>query len=181
MDYSVYLEIEQITQHPSSQARLNANLNRNEFLSYDSTHIYHMGLIDFLEPYSYAKNMETAFKTKVLMRKHSQISCVPPNFYKARLMEFFKRQVLETHMQDSRKIKLCDTVTDLDYFERLVKLYSSGKGAEITQYSSDKEDKREDRNEVINSSLAMDYSKDEALLDETKDELLPGIMEDKQE
>lgn len=84
-------------------------------------------------------------------------------------------------MQDSRKIKLCDTVTDLDYFERLVKLYSSGKGAEITQYSSDKEDKREDRNAVINSSLAMDYSKDEALLDETKDELLPGILEDKQE
>lgn len=55
MDYSVYLEIEQISQHPASQSRLYAELNRNEFLSYDRTNIYHVGVIDFLEPYSYFK------------------------------------------------------------------------------------------------------------------------------
>lgn len=40
-------------------------------------------------------------------------------------------------MQDSRKIKLCETVVDLDYFERLVKLHSQGHAAQVTTYSSE--------------------------------------------
>lgn len=74
-------------------------------------------------------------------------------------MDFIKRQMLETHMQDSRKIKLCDTVVDLDYFERLVKLYSQGHAAESISYSSPKDDEQQQQPRLarINNSVAMTF------------------------
>lgn len=64
-------------------------------------------------------------------------------------------------MQDSRKIKLCDTVVDLDYFERLVKMYAQGNAAEVISYSSpgladDQVPRSSDKNAIINSSVAID-------------------------
>ena len=50
-------------------------------MSYDNKTIYHIGVIDFLEPYSFKKTLETYYKTKFLFRKKSDISCVPPDFY----------------------------------------------------------------------------------------------------
>lgn len=144
MDYSVLLDIEQVTAK-TDMSRLHS-LNRNEFVSYDSKNIYHIGLIDFLEPYSIFKKAETAFKTRVMMGKMAQISCVPPDYYQERLMRFVKKQMLGPHLQDSRKIKLCESVLDLTYFKRLEKLHqSNGNLAEVMNFGSDEEQQTNDR------------------------------------
>ena len=61
MDYSVLLEIEKVD---PKERRI---LSRNEFRSFDSKNIYHIGLIDFLEPYTWIKELESFYKTKVIL------------------------------------------------------------------------------------------------------------------
>ena len=151
------------------------SLNRNEFASYDSKHIYHIGLIDFLEPYSIFKKAETAFKTQVMMRKKAHISCVPPDFYQERLMRFIKTQMLGPHLQDSRKIKMCESVLDLSYFERLERLHRrNGNLAEVMNFDSE-EDQQNDRlrlNATIVDDTGEDKVVEEALshIEEANDE-----------
>ena len=47
IDYSLLLDVEQLTNSLQSQDRFN-RLSRNEFRAYDDSKIYHIGIIDFL-------------------------------------------------------------------------------------------------------------------------------------
>ena len=47
--------------------------------------------------------------------------------------------MLGPHLQDSRKIKLCESVLDLTYFLRLERLHRKGNLAEVMNFNSDEE------------------------------------------
>jgi Phosphatidylinositol-4-phosphate 5-Kinase len=52
---------------------------------------YHFGIIDFLQPYNYKKELEYRWKG-LLYRKHSY-SCIPPDLYAQRLMNFLDKYI----------------------------------------------------------------------------------------
>jgi hypothetical protein len=66
MDYSLYLVIEQLTDKIQSAHRLE-NLSRNEYRSTDNQMIYHVGIIDFLTPWTTRKKVENYSKSKMKM------------------------------------------------------------------------------------------------------------------
>ena len=66
MDYSLYLVIEQLTDKIQSAHRLE-NLSRNEYRSIDNQMIYHVGIIDFLTPWTTRKKVENYSKSKMKM------------------------------------------------------------------------------------------------------------------
>jgi hypothetical protein len=74
-----------------------SRLSRNEYMSYDSTMIYHMGIIDFLQDYNFFKKCETFLKTNIYLHNEMEISCVSPDKYRKRFVEFMKKKVLGTH------------------------------------------------------------------------------------
>ena len=80
------------------------NLSRNEYKSDDNSLIYHLGLIDFLQHFSLPKKAEHYLKAEILMRTRAKISCVPPDFYQERFIDFIQRKVLDPHKSDSLKI-----------------------------------------------------------------------------
>ena len=50
--------------------------------------VYHIGIIDWLQTYSFRKFLETLLKALYLLWNWTKISCVPPNMYARRFMQF---------------------------------------------------------------------------------------------
>lgn len=123
MDYSMLLDVEQITSQAQNATRLE-NLRRSEWKSYDNTMIYHIGIIDFLQLWTIAKKMENYYKTKMQLAPHSHVSCASPRIYKHRFLNFIKCEMLNKHKLDSRKIHLTYNKKLFDY-ENFMNVYYS--------------------------------------------------------
>ena len=86
MDYSLLINIEKgTTQHVPM---------RNVFKSEDCTVTYHVGIIDFLQYYNLTKRAEHCNKSGCFNKSKSKgLSCVEPDFYARRFIEFSQKQV----------------------------------------------------------------------------------------
>ena len=60
-----------------------------------SRYVYHLGLIDYLQKYNFAKKFEHFVKTKVLL-KGEGISASPPGTYAKRFMRSMRDRVILT-------------------------------------------------------------------------------------
>jgi hypothetical protein len=80
MDYSLLLVVEQVKSKLQSAYRFE-NLTRNEYKSYDSSMIYHLGIIDFLQQWTFTKKLEAFARSKLLMRDPWLNSCIRPSMY----------------------------------------------------------------------------------------------------
>ena len=90
MDYSLLIQIEKV----SSGQKLPETKNRNIIQSVDGKRLYHIGIIDFLQDFSYAKKIESFIKTtKAKGEQAKLISCVHPDFYAQRFLKFMKENV----------------------------------------------------------------------------------------
>jgi len=70
--------------------------NFYKFLSEDKTHIYHVSLIDYLQPWDCNKQSEKFAKTHLLQRKWQDMSAVHPDFYSHRFINFMDKYVILT-------------------------------------------------------------------------------------
>ena len=87
MDYSLLVNIEK-----AKGAHVKSH--RNVFQSQDMSAIYHVGIIDFLQSYNFLKKLEYFKKKKWLNKtKTNQISCVNPDLYASRFVNFCKKEV----------------------------------------------------------------------------------------
>ena len=95
MDYSLLIKIEKMD-NDQMNAFDNITLSRNQFVSQDMLKLYHIGIIDYLQEFSRKKKVEnftkTIFKSKSGSRK---ISCVPPQLYGERFVEFMIKEVFD--------------------------------------------------------------------------------------
>ena len=53
---------------------------------------YHIGVIDFLQPYNYKKEIE--YRWKSLIHPKNAYSCIPPDLYAQRFLDFIDKHVL---------------------------------------------------------------------------------------
>ena len=53
---------------------------------------YYVGLIDFLQPFNIKKVLE--WRAKALVHEKDSFSCVPPDVYAKRLLDFIDRHVI---------------------------------------------------------------------------------------
>jgi hypothetical protein len=83
MDYSLLLIIESLSKQSVSKSR-------NVFISRDGLRAYHMGIIDFLQDWSFEKKVENRLKGK-----GNKISAVPPADYQSRFEKFIIYDVLK--------------------------------------------------------------------------------------
>jgi 1-phosphatidylinositol-4-phosphate 5-kinase len=84
MDYSLLLIIEQVKKGSVKAGEL----SRNQFLAKGGDFIYHVGIIDYLQVWSFEKRMEAAFKTNVMKRNGELISATEPKAYASRFQNF---------------------------------------------------------------------------------------------
>mmetsp|Transcript_64256 Transcript_64256/g.88880 ORF Transcript_64256/g.88880 Transcript_64256/m.88880 type:complete len:95 (+) Transcript_64256:48-332(+) len=78
--------------------------NRHRFLSIDCKHIYHLGIIDYLQDFNVEKKFEYHAKT-LINKKDAEISAVPPERYAKRFLSFMKDQVIIDQRANSNKEK----------------------------------------------------------------------------
>ena len=77
--------------------------NRLVYLSRDRQQIYYIEIIDFLTSYKWIKKkIEYYFKTTCISK---EVSCVPPDRYSTRFIEFITKQVKKT-VDQNRNIQL---------------------------------------------------------------------------
>jgi 1-phosphatidylinositol-4-phosphate 5-kinase len=67
--------------------------SRHKFISDDGKHIYHIGIIDYLQDFNIDKKGENLLK-QYLMQAGSGISAVPPPQYAQRFLRFMKDSVI---------------------------------------------------------------------------------------
>ena len=62
--------------------------------------IYHLGIIDFLQPWTPFKMIESFYKTTLLMQDKQLVSCQNPAYYQERFINFISKEVLRTNLTD---------------------------------------------------------------------------------
>jgi hypothetical protein len=70
--------------------------NFYKFLSEDKTHIYHVSIIDYLQPWDCNKKSEKWAKTHLMQRNWKDMSAVHPDFYCQRFINFMEKYVVLT-------------------------------------------------------------------------------------
>ena len=68
-----------------------APLSSLEGLRKGNKAVVYLGLIDFLQPYNYKKMLEYRYKS--LIHKKAAFSCVPPELYALRFLDFLEQHV----------------------------------------------------------------------------------------
>ena len=71
-------------------------LTRNTFLSPDKKIKYHIGIIDYLQDFTFVKKLETLYKRMVLRKSKKLISCIDPAAYRDRFVRDMLFNVLST-------------------------------------------------------------------------------------
>ena len=72
------------------------SFTRNTFLSEDKTIKYHIGIIDYLQDFTFMKKMETLYKSTFLRKSKKMISCIDPEAYRDRFVQDMLFNVLGT-------------------------------------------------------------------------------------
>lgn len=75
------------------ELKFEPNKTRHKFLSKDCKHIYHLGIIDYLQDFNIEKKFEYYAKT-LINKKNAEISAVPPARYSKRFLDFMRTQVI---------------------------------------------------------------------------------------
>ena len=89
MDYSLYLTVEHVERDQFK--KLKGLATRNRVFGANSTEIYHIGIIDYLQDWSCNKRMEACAKS--IKENSKLISAVKPGAYQARFANFLKNEV----------------------------------------------------------------------------------------
>lgn len=112
MDYSLYLVVEKAPKEMMfGQAPL--GMSRNFFRSEDGKHIYHLGVIDYLQQWNGQKRGEHWLKTRLLCMNRSQLSAVEPLTYQERWIDFINSQLLNSYNEDD--IIQYQNISDLSF------------------------------------------------------------------
>lgn len=96
MDYSLLVGIEVSARENAPSESTGASIFRSEGSGFRATDsegnaldlIYHMGIIDILQPYNMRKKVEHAFKS--IKNDSRSISCVAPAVYSQRFQQFLR-------------------------------------------------------------------------------------------
>ena len=91
MDYSLLLAIEKVQTGMEQEHREDS---RHVFYSSCGKYVYHLAIIDYLQTYNMHKQMESKFKTNILVRQRELISAVEPKLYGERFIKFMKNEVI---------------------------------------------------------------------------------------
>ena len=148
MDYSLLLVIEQITDKVQTAYRLET-LGRNEYKSHDNSMIYHVGIIDFLQRWTPQKKMENFLRSR--LTDQMQISCVNPELFQQRFLNFIRKEVLNKHRSDSMKLysqqNLFDHKNFMNFNRKQTRLESHSRELLFSE--------KKDDQHMINRSIAM--------------------------
>lgn len=74
MDYSLLLSIEKLDSEP----KFGTTLSQNQFISSDGKFLYHIGIIDYLQPWTFLKKIEAKYKRYVMKKDAKLISAIEP-------------------------------------------------------------------------------------------------------
>jgi hypothetical protein len=88
MDYSLLLVVE--TLNPNRITKLTPS--RNCLLAQDNSTLIHIGIIDYLQDFNFAKRCEMQYKS--LTRPSNQLSVQPPDLYSKRFIDFVVNKVI---------------------------------------------------------------------------------------
>ena len=112
LDYSLFIKTETIeNKEIANDILAGKNLNRNSFVSADKKYIIHIGVIDYLQDWTFMKKTENFVKTFTLDKKKAGlISCVHPNDYASRFREFINAHVLELQDTDDNRNEILHDV-----------------------------------------------------------------------
>ena len=87
MDYSLLLGVES----KKGKIKMSAQHNsRNDILSSDSKHVYHIGIIDYLQDYNLTKKIERCIKQPQSEDKYKSVAAAPPKLYAKRFKDFIE-------------------------------------------------------------------------------------------
>lgn len=95
IDYSILLAIEQTDDtviKPTNETALSC-VDRHKFQSKCNKYIYHVSLIDYLTYYGFLKKTEHFVKVNCMLQNKDKLSCVNPNLYSSRFVNFMKKEV----------------------------------------------------------------------------------------
>lgn len=56
--------------------------------------MYHIAIIDYLTQFNYQKKLESFYKVQIKNQNSKLVSCVEPNLYGDRFIEFIKKEVI---------------------------------------------------------------------------------------
>ena len=84
MDYSLLIKSEQY--NPNSYTEV----SRHCHISSDKREIYHIGIIDYLQKWNFAKKREQLAKRYFLKKTKNDLSAVEPIYYQKRFQKFMK-------------------------------------------------------------------------------------------
>lgn len=89
MDYSLYLVVEKAPKRMGF-GQAPQGMPRNFFKSEDGQHLYHIGVIDYLQVWNGQKKGEQWLKTRLMCMNKQQLSAVEPVIYQKRWHEFIE-------------------------------------------------------------------------------------------
>ena len=112
-------------------------MNKNTILSIDKKHIYHIGIIDYLQDYNLTKIVERLIKQPMAEDKYFSVAAAPPSLYQARFMSFIKEQVfpIEGLVGITQEMKL-DFVREESKSFKIAKLKPRSKNSGGFKYES---------------------------------------------
>jgi len=97
MDYSLLIGIHKLpTDSENKTALEDTEKNSGRFLSSDSSELYFMGIIDFLQKYDNKKKAAHFFKAMMDRKRKDELSTVNPTFYASRFIKFMDTQVFSS-------------------------------------------------------------------------------------
>ena len=102
MDYSLLLAIEENT---GPYASMTTNFS-NKYETRNKLGNYHIGIIDWLQQFTFQKKSEMCWKSSVQGKNKLLLSSVPPDFYQARFMKFMRDNVFAREKDDYENMLL---------------------------------------------------------------------------
>lgn len=68
-------------------------MDKQKVMSQCGNFIYHICIIDYLQPYVLRKRLETVFKSTLLGVSKKDLSCIDPDRYSDRFVQYIKNKV----------------------------------------------------------------------------------------
>jgi hypothetical protein len=120
LDYSVLLAVEKIKNpvlvnqnirvtevmnmdEDNSNEIIQRAKDRHRFKSTCGRYVYHISVIDFLTRFNFSKKVESWYKTTIKNKKKELVSCVPPELYSKRFIDFMNKQVIVNENRNLEK------------------------------------------------------------------------------
>ena len=150
LDYSLLLAVEKV-KHPDPFSKIEiptdievetiedqqrASKNRHRFASSCGNYVYHIAIIDYITQFSISKRVESYYKVHIKNQKAELVSCVHPDLYGRRFIDFMTKEVIvNEELSEEKNLNLDDELKQelfsqlLADFNRGYETYSSAKSS----------------------------------------------------